>query len=191
MAMLFDSAPFNEDTHMQSLFLELKEKHNIKTVIETGTYHGRTTEWLCKNFDNVSTIEVNPPFFAESGKRLYNYKNVKRYKGSSADLLGKMIEDSTQPLLIFLDAHWWANPVLKELDQIAESKTRPVLVIHDFKNPHDLTMGYDIYPDQGIVYEWKWIADKIVNIYGEGGCLRRYNTEAVGARRGALIIEPH
>lgn len=188
--MQFDNAPFNEDTFMEKLFIDLRDKHKIMHVIETGTYHGKTTEWLCKNFPKVSTIEVNPTYFNISGNRLYEYKNLKRYKGSSSEMLLEMIQKADRPLLIFLDAHWYENPVLKELDLIKKSTVKPVLVIHDFMNPHDKTMGYDVYPDQGIVYDWNWVAEKIIDIYGEGGFNKRYNTEATGARRGALIIEP-
>lgn len=190
MAMQFDNAPFNEDIFMENLFLNLKEKFGIKTVIETGTYHGKTTEWLANNFDRVSTIEVNETFFRTAARRLTKKKHVRMYMGSSSEKLGDMIQAADKPLLIFLDAHWYANPVLKELDHIKQSGEKPVLVIHDFKNPHDPTMGYDIYPEQGIVYDWDWVADKIIDIYGQGGFNKYYNTEATGARRGCLIIEP-
>ena len=188
MGMQFDSAPFNEDTHMEELFLRLKAKHGIKYVIETGTYHGMTTEWLANNFDNVSTVEVNDTFLKISTKRLAKYKNVKMYKGSSSELLGQMIAEAGKPLLIFLDAHWYANPVLRELELIAKSGRKPVLVIHDFKNPHDETMGYDVYPNQNIVYDWDWVKEGVEKIYDKYEL--SYNDVAVGARRGALIIEP-
>ena len=46
--------PFNGDSFMKLDFLKLKEK-GFNTVVETGTYHGDTTEWLCDNFDKVYT----------------------------------------------------------------------------------------------------------------------------------------
>jgi len=50
--------------------------------------------------------------------------------------------------------------------------------------------GYDIYPDQGIVYNWEWIREKIEEIYGHTGYYKEYNTQATGSMRGCLFIYP-
>ena len=50
MGMAFDKAPFNEDSYMEKEFLSIKDKYKIDVVVETGTYHGVTTEWFAKNF---------------------------------------------------------------------------------------------------------------------------------------------
>ncbi len=38
--------PFNDDTHLADKFLALRDKYGIENVIETGTYHADTTQWL-------------------------------------------------------------------------------------------------------------------------------------------------
>jgi hypothetical protein len=109
---------------------------------------------------------------------------------SSVGLLHMINRNKDKKIMIFLDAHWYKNPVLKELDQIAKSGIKPVLAIHDFKNPHDPTMGYDVYPNEGIVYEFDWIQSKLIDIYGAGEYRYFYNEKAAGARRGCLFVAP-
>lgn len=176
---------------MQDAFIRLKAQFGITHVIETGTYHGVTTHWLAHNFDNVLTIESNHEHSYEARKLLHGHRNVEMWEGSSAERLGDMIEECEgHNLLVFLDAHWYENPVLDELRQIAELGATPVIVIHDFKNPGDPTMGYDEYPEQGIVYEWDWIKDKVDLIYGKDNYKYYYNRDATGSRRGCLFITP-
>ena len=189
--MKFDHGPFNEDTYMELYFIFLREKFGIKSVIETGTYHGKTTEWLADHFDDVMTIEVIETNYKIAKKRLDYKPNVIQCMGSSVDMLETMILSANNPInmLIFLDAHWYTNPVLDELNAIWNTGLKPVLAIHDFKNPEDPTMGYDEYPDQGIVYEWDWVKEKIEDIYGDDYQIY-YNKAATGARRGCLFVLP-
>ena len=189
VGMIGEGAPFNGDIHMEQEFLRLKEKFGIAHVIETGTYHGDTTLWLSNNFDFVITIEANLVYRGISEKRFENRKNIMLIPGdSSKDLLSQIKRCGDMPLLIFLDAHWHKNPVLRELEQIKESGKQPVLAIHDFQNPDVPDMGYDIYPNENIVYDWKWIQSRVEDIYPKYD--RYYNQKATGARRGCVFITP-
>lgn len=181
--------PFNGDTHMQDEFLRLKKKHGIERVIETGTFHGDTTAWLSDNFDFVRTIEFDRTRQNLSLRKLRGRANVELFNGDSSKDLAKMLKGFTGNLLIFLDAHWFANPVLAELKQIAEAGITPVLAIHDFYNPNDPTMGFDQYPDQGIKYEYSWIEPSLKSIYGDNFAFH-YNKVATGARRGCIFVYP-
>jgi len=180
--------PFNGDIHLQDAFIRLRKKHNIKRVIETGTYHGDTTAWLADNFEAVKTVEYNAANFSIAKKKLAGCANVEMIHGDSSKDLAKMLHGFDSDLLIFLDAHWYANPVISELKQIATAEIKPVLVIHDFKNPNDSTMGYDEYPEQGIIYDFAWIRPHLELIYGVDGYEFWYNEKATGARRGCIFI---
>jgi hypothetical protein len=200
--------PFNGDTYLEDEFLKIRDRYHIRHVIETGSYHGHTTRWLGMNFDNVTTIESNTEYLTITSNTVHGLGNVRVKPGDSSVYLIKTLQEykdrMTQEhayermaigevkdkLLLFLDAHWYKNPVLKELEQIALSGLHPFLVIHDFKNPNDPTMGYDIYPNEKIVYEFKWIKDHLDRIYGEDGYEYYYNDKATGARRGCLFIIP-
>ena len=161
--MTFDNGPFNEDVFMQDAFLELKKKHKIKLVIETGTYHGTTTEWLAKNFKTVYTVEVNKEFAEIAAKTLSKYKNCHQF---------------------------YANPLLGELEVIAACGIKPVLVIHDFYNPFHPEFGYDVYPDQKITYNFDYVSAALEKIYGKDGFKHWYNQKATGAKRGCLFVTP-
>lgn len=183
---------FNEDSYMESKFLDIKNKYSLDTVIETGTYHGVTTEWFAHNFDKVYTVECSETYYNEAQKRIGGYSNIHSHLKDSPvflkEILG-IIED--KKTIIFLDAHWYTNPVLNELDAIKESGKKPIIAIHDFMVPNRPEFGYDIYPDQNIVYNWEWIQGKIESIYGKDGYIKEYNTEATGAMRGCIFIYPN
>lgn len=177
---------FNDDTHLEAAFITLRDRHGIKSVIETGTFYANTTKWLAENFDQVYTCEVHEPTYEIAKRELADYKNVEHTLEGSQTWLPKALEKAEGPVLVFLDAHWFENPLLAEIEAIGKSKVRPVLVIHDFKVPGK-SFGYDTYP--GIVYDWDYIKDAIEKAYG-GQYVKSYNTVATGAKRGAIFIEP-
>lgn len=195
MGMAFDSAPFNEDGYMELEFLRLKKKYNIKHVVETGTYHGMTTVWLAKTFKHVYTTEVNANFYTIAQNRFEESKvkdKIQSYHGDSITVLPSIIstlKSQEENALFFLDAHWYTNPLLGELLAIASEGYKPTIIcIHDMMNPNDPSMGYDVYPDQGIIYNYEWVQKHIEAIYGANGFTYYYNQKADGARRGALFI---
>jgi hypothetical protein len=61
-------------------------------------------------------------------------------------------------------------------------------MIHDFKVPDHPELGFDSYDGQD--YEWDWIEGHVEAIYGKDGYIKSYNTDAVGAKRGVVVIEP-
>lgn len=190
--MTFDKGPFNEDTFMQTAFLELKKKHKIDLVIETGTYHGTTTKWLAKHFERVCTIEINKEFADIAANRLRNFKNCHQFLDDSVNALSYIIKQGKpfSSLCLFLDAHWYKNPLLGELEVIAACGIKPVLVIHDFYNPFHPEFGYDVYPDQKITYNFDYVSAALEKIYGKDGFNHWYNQEATGAKRGCLFVTP-
>jgi len=183
---------FNNDSYLEEKFLAIKDCFGLDTVIETGTYHGTTTEWFSKNFKDVYTIESQSAHFEEASKRISHIENIRMNLGGSPEFLKNIlstIDDSKT--ILFLDAHWYTNPVLAELDAIKESGKLPILAIHDFMVPEHPEFGYDEYPDQNIVYNWEWIEGHINSIYGKGGYSKDYNTKATGSMRGCLFIFPN
>lgn len=181
---------FNQDRFLAAKFLQLKDKYNLTTVVETGTYHGITTEWLSFNFEKVYTVECNESFYNISQSRISELANVKSFLMDSPLFLEKILPEVDESnTIIFLDAHWYTNPVLNELAAIKRSGKKPILAIHDFKVPGKPDLGYDSYPSEGIVYEWSWIERHINLIYGNSYSIF-YNSEAEGAMRGCIFIIP-
>lgn len=180
--------PFNGDTFLEAEMIRLRDLHGIKNVIETGTYHGDSTKFFAENFENVRTVEYKDEYFRTAQRKLKGFNNVMQLKGDSSVDLTNMLIGFKENLMIFLDAHWFANPVLKELEQISDAGIKPLIVIHDFFNVNDPTMKYDTYDHQPYVFDW--IKGYIDEIYGVNGYAYHYNKEATGVRVGCIFIYP-
>lgn len=182
--------PFNGDTFVEAEFLRLKDQFNIETVLELGTCVGGTTQWLQKNYKQVIAIELMPEFLDWTRKRVGFMKlNVNFIQGSTVDVLPYVLGQIPSNSMFFVDSHWGPNnPLLKELELIADFKLKPILCIHDFLVPGHPELGYDEYDGQK--YKWDWIEKSIENIYGKEGYGYHYNSEAKGAMRGCVYIYP-
>ena len=190
MKVAYDTAPFNCDTYLEREFIQLKEKYNIRNVIETGTYKGVTTKWLANNFANVFSIEIMRKYFEEASLNLKGLSNVTLINSDSRSALASVLDKVQGTTLVFFDSHWYENPLLPELEIITESKMKPIICIHDIKNPEDPTMVYGTYPDKGIVYEFDWLRPSLDALYGKNMYEFYFNKLAEGARRGALFCVP-
>jgi hypothetical protein len=178
---------FNNDTFLELKFIELKNKYNIKSVIETGTYYADTTKWMSLNFDNVFTCEINEAVHNIAKAELYGYENVVHKNEDTRTFLPYALENSTGNTLVFLDAHWYENPLLEEIKIIGDSNKYPIIAIHDFKVPNK-PFGYDKY--HNISYEWSYINNSVDNAFPNGYKIE-YNSQATGASRGCIFIIPN
>lgn len=181
----------NQDTFAQQEFINLKNKFGLKYAIETGTCLGYTADWLCENYEKVSTIEINENYLNFALKRLNKRDNVVVYVGSSENQLLQMINElpEKEKIFIFLDAHWGQHcPLKDELRQIKESGVKPVIAIHDFVVPNHPELGYDSINGQPFNYEW--LKSDFDAIYGDNGYDYYYNSESTGAKRGIIYLTP-
>lgn len=180
---------FEGDNFIKDELKKLIKKHKLKLIVETGTYLGGTTKQFASMADRVITIEIDSNNFLRASKFLEGTENVKTYLGSSPDILRKIcpgIKD--EKALYFLDAHWGnVCPLKNELKVIAGNGIRPVIAIHDWVVP-GTDFGFDSYNGQPFTYEW--IKAELDEIYGEGSYKYYYNTQAEGARRGIIYVEP-
>lgn len=194
--MPFQLNPFNGDEYIQQEFLNLKNKFNITSVIETGTCLAGTTIWLAENFNRVFTIEVNKTWLKIAINRIEAASvgdKVKAFLGKSEQVLDDIIKlySLTDNTIMWLDAHWAeACPLLDELNAIAQNKIKPVICIHDFMVPNEPSLGFDSYGGQPFTFEW--IKPYLDNIYGEELYEYFYNTneKSAGAKRGIIYITP-
>lgn len=180
---------FNGDFLVMEEFIRLKEEFDLKVVIETGTYHGDTTKALADIFPEVHTIELSEDYQRIAKRNVGENENVYFHLGSSPAVMEEMIPRGWDPgLLIFLDAHWNDyNPLIDELKVIAGKKIKPIIAIHDFKVPGK-DFGFDSYAGQD--YDYAWIENSLIEIYGVGGFGYYYNSEAKGSQRGIIYILP-
>ena len=209
--MTYDG-PFNDDIVLQEAVCTLIREYHVRFAVETGTYkHGHTAAFLAGLVERVHTVEVNKEYYDASGENLKACPNVVRHLGRSQVKLGRIIRElqaaqslswtpgtrsdipfqeavqPVTPILYFLDAHWQAeNPLLQELDIIAEFDPQPLIMIHDMKVPGRYDLGFDTYGGQD--YDYAWVEPSLRKI--KGPWVSRYNSVATGAKRGVLFVLP-
>lgn len=194
--------PFNKDCILHAEVARLIGKWGISVAFETGTHIGDTAIALSLLCEQVHTVEISKHQRAIALSRYDEYRwfrlrteaqvprNVHYHLGSSPDVILQVAPGlAEQRLLFYLDAHWgkyW--PLQDELKAIhACTSIAPVLVIHDFCVPGRLDLGFDRYGGQKL--DMDYVAEKLHLIYADK-CQVSFNAFALGARRGALFVEP-
>lgn len=180
---------FNEDTILQNTFAELVQLHKPDLILETGTHRADTTLFFASFGVPVISTEINIDFFNESLRKVGNLTNVRLLLGDSANQLQEHIAVfKDKKVLAFLDSHFLNDQVLeRELDILSTFSPKPIIIIHDFYVPGK-DFGYDTW--DGHRYDLEFYKPYFDKVYGENQYSYRYNTEAVGCRRGVIILEP-
>jgi hypothetical protein len=188
-----DFYPFGFAMNGQTARLEavrqLSYKCGIRSIIETGTFRGTTTEWLAGFGVPVMTIESHAPTFEFAVRRLRRFKNVSVRLGSSSDILPDYLPSvgRATSTMIYLDAHWAGHlPLAEELAAICRCLNRFVVVVDDFEVPGDPGYSFDNYgPGKSLT------ADYLDSCAGRG--LARFypsvpSKEETGNRRGWIVL---
>jgi len=197
--MPFQDQPFNGDTYICDEFLKLKETFNIDTAIETGSCMYSTTKWLCNNFDEVYTVEINHEYANYGKHKISTFPNCFTSVGvDSVSFINHILSQhiyKTNSTIFFLDAHWGENcPLKDEIKAIANINLQhpPIIAIHDFYTNHPEELGYDIYKGESLSISY--IHDELKMLELAYGCSYHYyfNTPAksTGAKRGIIYLTP-
>ena len=131
---------------------EYKDKYQIDTFIETGTFMGDTIDVMKDYFTKVYSIELDKYLCVRARKIFSKNKNVKVYWGDSGVVIKKLIKDLDKPTLFWLDAHYSGGvtakgvkdtPIMTELTEILKSKIKGHIVLIDDAR---LFTGKNSYP---------------------------------------------
>ena len=189
--MPYQSCHLNNDSYAANEFLKLKDKFNVKKVIECGSCCGGTSKWLGENFEEVITIEINEVFRNICLQRINGLTNITSILGDSVNHLPSILKNCTDNTILFLDDHWGeAFPLMDELKIIKQSGLKPVIIVHDCLVPNEPKLGYDSYG--GVDISYVNMKPYLDDIYGADGYDYHYNSdlESTDVKRGILYCYP-
>ncbi|MEN6582748.1 MAG: hypothetical protein ABFD54_09875 [Armatimonadota bacterium] len=130
--------------------------HNLKILIETGTYQGDMVEAMKGTFDRVISIELARSYYEDACERFKNEKNVELFCGDSAQLLGPIVSKLDQPALFWLDGHYSGGktakgendtPILVELKHILDAPDFGHVIIIDDARAFGVDPAYPALDD--------------------------------------------
>lgn len=150
--------PLNGQEERRALVRALARAADFDVVIETGTYRGTSTEFFSAVFGvPVETVEGDPRLHAYSRRRLAFDPKVTVSLGDSRAFLRRLATERADATpFVYLDAHWADDlPLREELEIIAGTWQKAVVMVDDFAVPGDPGYGYDDYgPGKALVEEY-------------------------------------
>ena len=97
----------------------------------------------------VLSCEIAEKFHRFCQARFAQERRVRLFHGASVEFLENVNAPElspTAPVLIYLDAHWGTDlPLAREMEIIQQRWPEALVVIDDFKVPHDSGYGFDEY----------------------------------------------
>jgi predicted O-methyltransferase YrrM len=177
--------PFNGQAERTRTIESLVDRFEPGCCIETGTFFGHTSKRLAEFGVPVYTIERDPGLANVARLRLARRQNITVLRGDSATLLPSLAAkpDVREPF-IYLDAHWGEGlPLVSELETIFSAWADCVVVIDDFRVPHDDSYGYDVYDEAELSLELLALPGDVT-----AGFPTLPAREETGGRRGTLYL---
>jgi len=188
--MPYQSKPLNNDHFACAEFLKLKEKFNVKNLVELGSCVFGSTKFFAENFEKAITVEICEEFRNIGLQRTAGMKNIISYLGDSVTMLPTMLSHCDNRTIIFIDSHWQTLPLMDELKLIKASGLTPIIVVHDCLVPSEPALGFDSY--EGVDISYNTMKPYFDDIYGVDGYEYHYNTDAesTDVKRGLVYVYP-
>jgi hypothetical protein len=122
-----------------SLILAIRDRYNIPSFIETGTYKGETTDWAAHKFASVDTVEIDVECLEVAERRLAAHGNIRFWHGSSRDRMSEVVARQSGRAIYWLDAHKGGGyfgqgddcPLMDELAAIGDRQDGAFIFIDD------------------------------------------------------------
>ena len=121
---------------INTLLPDVLSKYKTDNFIEFGTYKGNG----CKlayylGFKNIHSIEISNFYYNLNVISLRSFKNIHLYKGSTLDVLPKLLEKINEQSTFWIDSHNENDcPILKELEILSKHKIKNhILLIDDMR----------------------------------------------------------
>lgn len=136
----------------QQTIAEYAQRFKTRTMVETGTFRGDMCHAMRDRFEQIYTIELSDPLYADAVERFKNTPHITPVHGDSGVMIKAVLDKLDQPALFWLDGHYSAGPtargeqdtpVSQELDHILAHRVRDHVVLIDDAR---LFTGEDGYP---------------------------------------------
>jgi hypothetical protein len=130
---------------------EYGRRFGLRTLVETGTYHGDAIQANLDCFSRIYSIELSNELHRAAVRRFKRYHKVTLLQGDSAELLPPLALDVKEPALFWLDGHYSGGitargardtPVVPELEAVLIRPFKDVVLIDDLR----MFDGRDGYP---------------------------------------------
>lgn len=124
----------------QQIVNRYREKHEITTFIESGTYLGDMISAQKSNFAKLYTIELNKDLAQWAKRRFKKDSHVKIIQGDSGKVMPSIVNDLQEKALFWLDGHYSGGitargdkdcPIVDEVKAIVLSGIQHILIIDD------------------------------------------------------------
>ena len=142
---------FNDQTERKQIFESLTKTIEFSIAVETGTKWANTTQYLAQKFSGVPVYsgELVRESFLIARERLKAFKNVTILNCDSRDLIKTVValpNSKSEVPFFYLDAHWYDDlPLEEEIELICDNWGSFLIMVDDFKVPHDPGYGWDDY----------------------------------------------
>lgn len=133
----------------------MNEKFNHRVFIETGTYKGKTLEYMRQYFAVLYSIELDDDLYAKAAEKFEGDAAVTLLHGNSGEMLGYVLAELNEPAFFWLDAHYSKgvtargkkdSPIIEELEAIF---AHPIKDHTIFIDDARYFIGVDGYPTIG------------------------------------------
>jgi hypothetical protein len=107
---------------------EYGKRHNVRVLIETGTWCGDMVAYCRDSFRAIYSIELDPELAAHAQRRFRDDRHIRVLHGDSGKLLPGILSEINEPAVFWLDGHFSGpgtgrgekdTPLEEELDAIA------------------------------------------------------------------------
>jgi len=140
-------AALNGQFSKHRIFSALCAGFSFDAFVETGTYLGKTTEFLARSGKPVYSVESNSNFHQKASSLLEENPSVHLFLDDSPRFLRRLLSEvlpSEELVFFYLDAHWYAPlPLGEEIKEIAALHPRAIVMIDDIRVEGDEGYGYD------------------------------------------------
>jgi hypothetical protein len=181
--------PFNGQCFRQLIFIDLVRACRFDAILETGTFRGSTTLFLCHNSNGspVHSTEINPRFFQLSRRRLRFLPNLHLYNLDSRAFLSALKLRQESRAFFYLDAHWRDDlPLAEEIELIIGKFHTFGIMVDDFEVPDNSGYAYDDYgPGKSLsLRDFPFHKDNRMRVYFPS----RPASRESGIRRGCVVL---